>query len=129
MGKSIQLLLVGLVFAICLMVSGCASTPKIDPERMVGEHPPEMIGGMQALYNVLRYPDSARRNNIQGTVVLEYVVNEDGRAEDIRVVQGINNELDTEAINALRRVRHKPGMKDGVPVPVKITLPVVFRLQ
>jgi protein TonB len=67
-----------------------------------------------------KYNDEALAAGIEGTVVLDLVVGEDGRVRDVQVVQGIGHGLDQAALGALRACRFTPGEKDGQAVPVKI---------
>ncbi|MBS1689629.1 MAG: energy transducer TonB, partial [Bacteroidetes bacterium] len=78
----------------------------------------------------LRYPDAARENNIEGRVVLKFVVNEDGSVSDISVLKGIGGGCDEEAKRVLSAMpKWKPGKQNGHAVKVYFTLPIVFKLQ
>ena len=67
-----------------------------------------------------KYNDDALKAGIEGTVVLDLIVGEDGRVRDVVVVQGIGHGLDEAARAALRDCRFSPGEKDGKPVAVRI---------
>jgi periplasmic protein TonB len=76
------------------------------------------------------YSDEARSAGIEGTVVLDVVVGEDGAPRDIKVVQGLGHGLTEAAVAALRRCRFTPGERDGKPVPVRLrTFKIRFVLQ
>lgn len=101
---------------------------------MVDELPefPEdgQAGLMRYLTKHIRYPAYARQRKLQGNVVCQFLVNEDGRISDVRVLQGVHPVLDNEAMRVLRSMpRWKPGRLHGKPVRVCYALPVVFRLQ
>jgi len=101
---------------------------------IVVEEPPEFPGGTEALLKYigekLVYPSEAQYNNIQGKVILKFVVNTDGTADRIEVLRSIDPLLDYEAIRVVKTLpRFKPGKQGGVPVPVWFTIPVVFRLE
>lgn len=97
---------------------------------VVVENMPEMVGGQQALYSVLRYPDIARRAGIEGRVIIQFIVDEQGIVRDPRVVRSAGGGgLDEAAIEAIQRVRFTPGMQRGRPVRVQMTQPVIFRLS
>jgi protein TonB len=112
-------------------------TPEIpveEPIFYVVEEKPEFPGGNQALYNFiganLIYPDEAQKNNIQGRVILQFVVNPDGSADRIAVVRSIDPLLDNEAIRVVKKLpKFKPGKQGGVPVKVWFTLPVLFKIE
>jgi len=67
-----------------------------------------------------KYTDDAKSAGLEGTVVLDLIVGEDGRVRDVQVVQGLGKGLSDAAIAALRACRFSPGEKDGKPVPVRV---------
>lgn len=78
----------------------------------------------------IRYPAIARENGISGTVVVQFIVNKKGQISDIEVVKDIGGGCGREAIRAVKEMGNwKPGLQRGIPVNVKMTLPVKFRLQ
>ena len=106
-------------------------TPNADEPDVyeVVEQMPEILGGIEAVQQEIRYPREARREGIAGRVFVQFVVNTDGWAEDIRVVQGIGGGADEAAIVAIARTRFTPGQQGGQVVPVRMALPVTFRLS
>ena len=76
---------------------------------------PQMKGRCAGTYN-----EAARDAGIEGTVVLDLVVDADGSTRDIALVQGLGHGLDEAAIDALKRCRFQPGEKGGVAVPTRI---------
>ncbi len=95
----------------------------------VVEDMPEPAGGMQAIYNNIRYPDAARRAGIEGRVIIQFIVDETGQVRDPVVVRGIGGGCDEAAIEAIRSVEWSPGRQRGRPVRVQFQLPIMFRLQ
>lgn len=89
---------------------------------------PEIVGGLQAIMQDVRYPAAAAQAGIEGRVLVEFVVTKEGTARDARVVAGVGSGLDEEALRAVAKARFTPAMKDGEPVPMKLTLPFTFRL-
>jgi protein TonB len=76
----------------------------------------------------VRYPEKARESNIQGRVIVDFTVDEDGRTTDIRVVRGIGGGCDEEAMRVVANMpRWKPGTNNGKKVKVKFTLPLLFQ--
>jgi len=73
------------------------------------------------------YPDSARRNLIQGTVVLKAIIGEDGRIKNLRPISG-PQELYESAVGAVEQWRYKPFLLDGKPVQVETTINVNYKL-
>lgn len=94
------------------------------------EFPGGMTGLMQHLSKNIRYPAEAHTNNIQGRVVVSVIINTDGKATNAQIVQSVAPSLDAEALRVTGTMPDWiPGTKDGKPVNVKYTFPVVFRLQ
>lgn len=96
---------------------------------IIVESPPTLIGGLAKLQREIRYPAIARKAGIQGRVFLQFVVQKDGSPTDIIVARGIGAGCDEEAVRALREMTFTPGRQRGVPVRVKMSLPVTFQLR
>ncbi|MDT3365720.1 MAG: energy transducer TonB [Bacteroidota bacterium] len=78
----------------------------------------------------MRYPRVAEANGVQGKVYVSFIVGKDGRLTDIHVTQGASPELDAEALRIVgKSPRWRPAKKDGQPVRVTYTIPVVFSLN
>jgi TonB family protein len=75
------------------------------------------------------YSEEARAAKLAGTVLLKIVVDVDGKAKDIEVMNGIGLGLDEQAVLAIQRWQFKPAEKDGAPVPVMATIEVNFKLK
>lgn len=95
---------------------------------------PEFPGGPSALFDYLsksvKYPVTAEENGIQGRVICTFVVGSDGSISGVRVVKSVDPSLDKEAERVISAMpRWIPGKKNGIPVKVKYTTPVTFRLQ
>lgn len=100
----------------------------------VVEQMPEFPGGMKELLKFLqdnlKYPESAKKNNLQGRVVVQFVVEKDGTPTEFNVVRPVDPDLDAEALRVLKTMpKWKPGMEKGEAVRVKFTVPVAFKLQ
>ena len=99
----------------------------------VVEDMPEFPGGMEALLTYLskniKYPSIAQENNIQGRVIVEFVVNKDGSIVEPKVIKSLDSSCDKEALRVVAAMpKWKPGKQRGKPVRVKYTVPVMFRL-
>jgi periplasmic protein TonB len=97
------------------------------------EEMPEFPGGNTELLKFIgesiNYPHDAQINNIQGRVILKFVVNTDGSVDRIEILRSIDPSLDNEAVRVVRSLpRFKPGKQGGIPVPVWFSLPVTFRI-
>lgn len=96
---------------------------------MVVEDQPELIGGMQALRESVEYPQFAKKAGIEGRVIVQFVVNEQGNVVNPQVIRGVHKMLDEAAVEAVKKQKFKPGKQRGEPVKVQMSLPVTFRLQ
>ena len=96
----------------------------IDPEYPGGEA--EM--NRYIMENV-NYPEESIEIAEQGIVYVEFVVNKDGSLSDVKVIRGISDALDAEAIRAVKNMPNwTPGIQHNRPIRVRITLPITFRL-
>ncbi len=96
---------------------------------VVVENMPELIGGLGGLQKKVKYPEMATRAGIEGRVTIQFIVNEQGKVENPRVIRGIGGGCDEEALKAVSQAKFKPGMQRGRPVRVQYSLPIVFKLQ
>lgn len=100
-----------------------------EPEIFITvEEMPQMIGGMGALNAELEYPDVARRAGIDGTVVVQVIVDENGNPTQPQILRAVHDALDREAIRAVMEMRFTPGKQRNRPVQVRTNVPVRFRL-
>jgi TonB family protein len=75
------------------------------------------------------YTPNAHAAGIQGAVVIDCVVLDDGTVGDARVSKSLDRELDAEAIRTLRQWRFTPGEREGRPVPVQVSVEMTFALR
>jgi protein TonB len=91
------------------------------------------LGGNVALANLVHrvdpvYPQSAKDQQIQGTVLLHAVIAHDGTIQTLEYVSG-PPELRESAMNAIKQWRYKPTLLNGQPVEVDTTISVVYTIQ
>jgi protein TonB len=85
------------------------------------------LGGYQVKPH---YPDSARRQGIQGVTLLEFEVLADGRVGDIQIARSAGHpDLDRAAVEAVKKWRFEPARRGSRPTAVWVTLPVRFELR
>jgi protein TonB len=89
---------------------------------------------LEFIYQNIKFPAIARENGIQGTVVINFVVNDDGGVTDVQVLRDIGGGCGDEAlrvVNLMNNLPEKwtPGRQRGKAVRVSYTLPVKFRLE
>ena len=77
-----------------------------------------------------KYPETAKKNNIQGRVILRFCVTAKGNVDRVSVLRGVDPEIDAEAIRVVNSLpAFKPGKQGGKPVPVWYMVPVTFALK
>jgi periplasmic protein TonB len=74
------------------------------------------------------YPNSWKREGLQGTVHLHITIAKDGSVHDVKVVDG-DSLLAKSAEKAVKQWRYKPALRDGQPVDVQATIAVAFALK
>jgi periplasmic protein TonB len=96
---------------------------------VVVERMPELIGGLESIQKMIVYPEIARLAGIEGRVMVSFVIDEKGNVLNPVVVRGIGGGCDEAAIDAVKKAKFIPGMQRGMPVRVRFTLPITFRLN
>lgn len=101
-----------------------------EPEVFViVEDPPELIGGIEGLQAKVKYPEIARKAGVEGMVVVQFIVDEQGNVLNPVVLRGPGAGLDEEAVRVVAGARFQPGKQRGKPVRVKMSLPIRFKLR
>lgn len=105
-----------------------------DPVFVLVEDMPEFPGGNGALLKYLaanlHYPEQAKKNKVEGKVYVSFIIDLDGSIVNVKIVRGVNADLDVEAIRVIKAM-HKwiPGKQRGKPVRVNYVLPIIFSLK
>jgi len=76
-----------------------------------------------------KYVASAAAEGVEGKVLLHAVIRRDGRVEQARLVQGIDERLDASAVSAFSKWEFRPATKNGVPVDLEVVVQIPFRLR
>jgi periplasmic protein TonB len=103
------------------------------PVRFV-EDMPEFPGGNKEFSSYLKkemkYPENCRIKGIQGVVIIEFVVEKNGKVTHVKAVTKVDPELDAEAVRVIQNSPDwKPGKQMGKPVRVFYTIPIRFSLN
>ena len=124
-----------------LLITGFISSSFSQNENSTEQEPlvfaeqmPEFPGGDNALMAFLqkniKYPAKALKNNIQGIVMINFVVHTDGTIRKAHVTKGIGGGCDEEALRVVKKMpKWKPGKQGGQYVPVYFDITVNFTLQ
>ena len=104
------------------------------PIFTIVEKAPKYPGGDAAMYKFLgkniEYPQAARQAGIEGRVFVQFIVLNDGSLGNIKVVKGVNSQLDAEAVRVVSLMASwSPGQQRGRDVNVRMVLPIFFKLQ
>ena len=91
-------------------------------------------GGTEKMYTFLveniKYPESAINDSIEGRVFVNFVITENGEVTEAKVIRGVNEALDAEALRVINLMPHwTPAEKDGKTVAVQFNLPISFKLK
>ena len=94
---------------------------------------PEFPGGGKAMMEWLgqniQYPKEAVDGNIEGRVIVTFIIEKDGSVSNAKVIRGIDESLDNEALRVVNAMPNwKPGMQDGQPVRARFNIPISFKL-
>ncbi len=82
------------------------------------------------VYEYLKYPASAVRDGVQGTVMVDFIIDKSGKVTDVKVVRSVSEELDAEAVKVISASpKWRPARVRGVKVRCSMTIPVEFRLE
>ena len=95
---------------------------------------PQFPGGHEALRKFIRkelkYPPEARREGLEGAVIILFTVDEEGFVRSPRVVNGDHEFFNNEALRVTQKFpRWSPGKVDGIPAPIQVSVPFEFHLR
>ncbi len=88
------------------------------------DEPPEPVVNVQP-----EYPEIARQAGLEGKVLVEAVIDENGNVIDARIKYSDNEIFNQAALAAMRKMKFKPAKQKGIPVKVKIIQPFIFKLR
>jgi TonB family protein len=114
---------------------GSGAGPGYDAARNGGTLDPSanqtMVDNHPVLLNApgLHYTELARTNRTEGSVVARVLVGSDGLVKDVRIIRGLPDGLNEEAVRAAYQIRFTPAMKDGEPVPYWQVMEMEFHLR
>ena len=123
-----KLYLILIVFTALL--SGLSAQQKDDKGiYLTAEKMPAIKGGMSTIGKKIRYPKIAREMGIQGVVYVGFVVTSEGKISEPKVLRSLAKPLDQEALRLITEdVKFTPGYHQGNAVPIRMVLPIRFRL-
>jgi len=85
---------------------------------------------MKHIKKNFKYPEIAKEMGIQGRVIVQFVISKDGSITKVKVLRGIDKNLDAEAVRIVKKLpKMQPAEQRGRKVPVSFMLPITFKLQ
>ena|SRR6218665_935227 len=129
------LIVIGLLLSSAKIIQAQDNVdPKPDSVYTKVDVQPEFPGGMKALGKYVdgknhHYPKEARENKIEGKVIVQFIINEDGTPSDFKVVKGIGYGCDEAAVEAFKKMpKWKPATVSGKPVKVRTQMGYLYKL-
>ena len=100
----------------------------------ISEELPSYPGGTVALAKFIseniQYPDKAREAGLEGTVMVNYIIDEKGDIKSAKVMRGLGLEIDKEALRVTNLIKGwKPASQNGKPIATTVIMPVEFKLN
>ena len=134
-----RLILMSLMAICCLTTVLAQKTvvsqkdQKEDPFNVV-EDMPAFPGGMEAMIQFIssniKYPAAAKKQKVDGRVLVKFVVEKDGSITEVKVIKPAFPSLDAEAIRVVKAMpKWKPGYQNGQAVRVQFAMPINFSLK
>lgn len=125
---------IGLTAMAIIIVLGIVMPQKVmaqdsDKVYTVVDKMPEIKGGLPALYKKIEYPKKAVKKHITGRVFLQVIVDKKGNPKNAKVIRDIGGGCGQAAVDAISKMKFKPGKKNGEKVKVKYSLPITFRIK
>lgn len=120
-----------------IFLGSCSTTKEAQPPpevsneevNVVTETKPAIVGGMEALYSTLEYPQQALQEGIETQLKASVLVNKNGKVEQISFDKETDYGFEEAAEEALHRVQFVPGKRNEEPVNTYVTIPINFSLQ
>jgi protein TonB len=125
---------------LALILVGCASTPTktqpgavltgpelppVNSEGMIGSGPPPKLVHMERPV----YPFYLKRQGIVGVVIVGFIIDTDGSVTDIHVVDSPHPGLSKAAVNAVKKFKFEPALRNGIPGRIKMRIPFEFDIK
>jgi len=133
--KTFLLTIIAIIFSSALYAQSAKIASLADDDKIYTtpvEVMPQYRGGEESLYfrlEHIRYIFEDRMKNIQGKVLVMFVVEKDGSISNVKLVRGLTEKQDNEILRVVNNLRRwKPGMQDGKPVRVQMAIPIDFKI-
>ena len=135
MKKSLFFIIISMAFLFMGVNADAQDTKNADPRYLLLDEHPTFKGGSPNDFAVwvsqnVKYPKSAKEAGIEGTVKVHFVIDKKGKISEAHVCESVHPLLDKEAVKVIKKSpKWKPAKKDGRPVKVSYTMPVMFNFK
>jgi protein TonB len=107
---------------------------KIEDEKKLqvnteAEFPGGAAAWQRFLNRNLRYPQAAIDSNVQGTVVVSFIIKTDGTTDSLEVISPVKGYFEEEAIRIIKKSKWFPALKNGVPIESRKKQPLIWTLE
>ena len=120
------------VFLVFFIIFGCGVFSQQKDDQgiyLTAEKMPAIKGGMAAIGKKVQYPRIAKEMGIQGVVYVCFIVDAEGKVIEPKILKSLAKPLDEEALRVItKEVKFTPGYYQGKAVPVRMVLPIRFRI-
>jgi len=123
------------IFGFIFFINNSYCNPKSDSITTFTEVMPIFLfGGEDGMYNIInkniKYPKSALNDNIQGQVIVQFVVDTLGKVNDFEITKSVRDDVDEEALRVTRMLdTWEPATQNGKKVKVVYSIPITFSIQ
>jgi len=90
---------------------------------------PKPVGGIEAIIANVVYPQFAKEAGVEGKVFVKSIIDEKGNVIETEVVKSVNADCDIATVDAIKKTKFTPGIKDNKPVKAEVVIPVIFKLS
>ena len=120
------------VFLVFFIIFSCGVFTQQKDDKgiyLTAEKMPAIKGGMAAIGKKVQYPRIAKEMGIQGVVYVGFIVDPEGKVIEPKILKSVAKPLDEEALRVItKEVKFTPGYFQGKAVPVRMVLPIRFRI-
>ena len=102
----------------------CVASQMDDLDKM-----PTPVDGIEAIAKNVVYPKEAKEEGTQGKVYIKATIDKEGSVIHCEVKRSVSSECDKAAIEAIKKTKFYPGIKDGKKVKAEVTIPIMFKLN
>jgi len=90
---------------------------------------PFPIGGVKEIAKNVKYPESAKKDGVQGKVFVKVFVDKNGNVTNTIILTSLNADCDKAAETAIKKIKFEPAQMDGKNVDAEVTIPIMFKLD